>query len=66
MVEFLNVHEDRALSGWGSQPSILHTKTRNELEPPGTSWNYLEPPGTIYNVLELSRTTYNEMDLAMN
>lgn len=66
MVELLNVHEDKALSGWGSQPSIVYTKIKNELEQGGTTWNYLEPPETTYNMLELSRTTYNKMDLAMN
>ena len=30
---------------------IVHTKTRNELEPPGTSWNKLKQAGTSWNNL---------------
>ena len=30
----------------------VHTKTRNELEPPGRSWNYLERADATWNELE--------------
>ena len=57
---------------------FVHTKTRNKLEPPGTSWNYLqqaghrERAGTTWSELEpreqagtsLSHLTYNEMNSA--
>ena len=33
-------------------------KTRNELEPPGTTWNHLE------QAIESSRTSRNEIELA--
>ena len=35
---------------------IVHTKTRNELEPPGTSWNELRSSGTTWNELERAGT----------
>ena len=32
----------------------VHTKTRNELEPPGTSWNQLERAGTRQSLQRLA------------
>ena len=52
------------------------TKSRNELERAGTTWNKPEPPevslnhltqaGTIWNHLKQGGTTYNEMISATN
>ena len=36
---------------------IVHTKRRNELEPPGTGWNELGLSGTTWNELEQVRTS---------
>ena len=43
---------------------FVYTKRKNELEPPGTSWNYLERAETTLNKLELPGTTCKEMDSA--
>ena len=41
---------------------IVHTKRRNELEPPGTGWNELGLSGTTWNELEQVRTSWNELE----
>ena len=38
----------------------------DEVEPPGTSWNYLEQAKTIWNELEPPGTMWNKMDSATN
>ena len=35
----------------------VHTKTRNELEQPGTTWNELKPTGTSWNGMKLAKTS---------
>ena len=42
--------------------SFVHTKTKNELEPPGTTWNELERARTSWNQLESARTNQNYHD----
>ena len=34
--------------------SGIHTKTRNELEPPGMNWNYVERTGTRWSYSRLA------------
>ena len=35
----------------------VDTKTRNELEQPGTTWNELKPTGTSWNGMKLAKTS---------
>ena len=37
---------------------VVYTKTMNDLEPPGTSWNHLEQAGTAWNKVELTLVTW--------
>ena len=46
---------------WYKLLLCVHTKTRNELEPPGTTWNELERVRTSWNELEPSRTRWNDL-----
>ena len=43
----------------------VHTKTRNELEPLGMSWNKLERAGTSWNHLERAGTRWSYQRLAL-
>ena len=69
----MNLFWEKAVDDRDGYTQTVHTKTRNELEPLGPTWNYLEwdgePPWTSWEPPETSWNKVdppNEMDLATN
>ena len=48
---------------------VVYTKTINDLEPPGTSWNHLGQAGTAWNKVEppgKGGTNFSDLGKAVN